>query len=159
MKSALFGAAAVAFALMASSSTVRAEDAPGPARTKEVVARELMEITGTSKLAMQVMQQMLTPLKQAIPDAPDEFWTSFMAEVNPDELVEKIVPIYCQHYSLDELEQLLAFNKTPLGQKVIREMPGVMKESMTVGQEWGRQLAERAMRKAKTQGQKDSGKS
>ena len=97
MKSALLGAAAVVFGLMAATSTARAEDAPAPARTKEVVARELLEITGTSKLAMQVMQQMLTPLKQAIPDVPDDFWTGFMAEVNPDELVEKVVPIYCQH--------------------------------------------------------------
>jgi len=159
MKSPFLRATAILLGLMAASAAARADDVPGPTRTKEVVARELMEVTGSSKLAMQVMEQMITPLKQAVPDVPEDFWSRFMAEINPDELVAKVVPIYCEHYSLDELEQLLAFHKSPLGQKVIEETPAIMKQSMAAGQEWGRQVAKRAIRKAEEERAKPSTKS
>ncbi len=66
-------------------------------------------------------------------------------------MIDLILPIYSKHFTLEELEQLIAFNRTPLGQKVIAEMPMVMKESMSAGQEWGRQLGERAYRKAEAE--------
>lgn len=159
MKSSLLRITVVVFGLMAASSGARAGDAPGQPRTKEVVARELMEVSGSSKLAMQILEQMITPMKQVIPEVPDEFWSRFMAEVNPEELMAKVVPIYSEHYSLDELEQLIAFYRTPLGQKVIKEMPEIMKQSMAAGQEWGREVAKRAIRKAEEERAKPSSKS
>lgn len=44
----------------------------------------------------------------------------------------KVAPdIYAQHFSADELQQLLAFYKTPLGGKVLTEVPKVMGEYTT----------------------------
>ena len=116
---------------------------------KEVAIREILQLTGSAALSRQVMEQMLPTLKQAVPDVPDSFWNEFMAEVNEDELIERIVPVYAKHFTLEELEQLIAFYKTPLGKKLIGEMPVVMQESIAVGQEWGRDIAMRALRKAK----------
>ena len=159
MKSSLLRATAIVLGLMAASAAARADEVPVPTRTKEVVAREVLEITGASRLAMQVIEQMITPLKKAAPDVSGEFWDNFMKEINPEELAAMVVPIYCQHYSLDELEQLLAFYKSALGQKLIKEMPDVMRESMSAGQEWGRRIAERALRKAEAERAKPTAKS
>ena len=120
-------------------------------RNKDQAIRELIQITGASNLGRQMMEQMRPALQKAIPDLPASFWDDFMAEVKTDEMTDLIVPIYARHFTLEELEELIAFNRTPLGQKVIAEMPAVMKESMSAGQEWGRQLGERAYRKAEAQ--------
>jgi hypothetical protein len=56
-------------------------------------------------------------------------------------LVDLIVPIYSNHFTHDEIKQMVAFNRTDLGKKMIIAMPLVASESMTVGQKWGNSLA------------------
>lgn len=114
---------------------------------KHEAIRELLVLTGAANLGMQMMDQMLEPMKQMMPEVPESFWQDFMAEVDPDEMNDLIVPIYAKHFTLEEIESLIAFNKTPLGQKLIKKMPLIMQESMTAGQVWGQSLAERALEK------------
>jgi hypothetical protein len=125
-------------------------------RTKEEAIREIVKMTGAEDMGRQVMDQMRPALREAIPGLSDSFWNAFMAEIKPGEMTDLIVPVYSRHFTLDEIEQLIAFNKTPLGQKVIATMPLVMKECMAAGQEWGRELGERAYRKAQAQRSKSS---
>lgn len=130
---------------------VAAQDAPVAARTKEEAIRELLRVTGAIQLGRQVMDQMMPPLRKMAPDLPDEFWTAFNARIRTEDMTDQIVPIYARYFTAEEVEQLIAFHRSPLGQKVIAATPAIMKECMTVGQEWGRGLAERAMREAETQ--------
>ncbi|HEX8605922.1 MAG TPA: DUF2059 domain-containing protein, partial [Pseudoduganella sp.] len=51
-----------------------------------------------------------------------------------DEMLEAMVPIYARHYTVDEMRQMAAFYKTPVGQKSLRLMPQLMSEGMQVGQ-------------------------
>jgi hypothetical protein len=50
-----------------------------------------------------------------------------------------------------ELRELIRFYETPLGQKMIAELPALTRESMAAGQELGRRLAERLLRRAREQ--------
>jgi hypothetical protein len=120
-----------------------------PDERKNQAIREILQLTGSAALSRQVMEQLITPLKQAIPNVPESFWNDFMAEIDENELADLVVPVYSRHFTLEELEQLAAFYRTPLGKKMIHEMPMVMKESMAIGQEWGADIARRAQRKAK----------
>lgn len=122
--------------------------APASLRTKEDAAREILRITGAANMSRQMLEQMRPSLEKAVPGIPSSFWDDFLAEVKTDELFDTIVPIYSRHFSLEELEQLIEFYKTPVGRKLIGEMPAVMSESMAAGQVWGRELALRAQRKA-----------
>lgn len=130
---------------------VGAQEAPAAARTKEEAIRELLRVTGAIQLGRQVMDQMLPPLRKMAPDLPDEFWTAFIAGVRTEDMTDQIVPIYARYFTAQEVEQLILFHRSPLGQKVIGATPAIMKECMTAGQEWGRGLAERAMREAEAQ--------
>ncbi len=132
------------------------ENRPAP-RGKEEAIRELMSMTGASNMGRQVMEQMRPALRQAVPGIPDSFWDEFMAEVRMEEMTDLVVPIYAKYFTTEDLEQLVAFNKTPLGRKVIATMPALMKESMAAGQEWGRKVAERAYRKAQASASKPEG--
>ena len=107
------------------------------ARKKIKAIRQLLVVTGTSKLMAQEMDQMVASLRNGLPDAPPEFWTKFRARVNTDDLIALIVPVYDKYYTLDDINGLLAFYQTPLGQKVITTLPQVTRESMTIGQAWG----------------------
>ena len=101
-------------------------------------------------MGAQVVDQVIPQLKNLVPDLPDAFWAEFRAEVKPAELLERTVPIYVKHYSLGELEALVAFYKSPLGQKVTAETPLIMAECWPIAKKWGEELGERAARKAAT---------
>jgi hypothetical protein len=40
------------------------------------------------------------------------------------------VEIYVEAFTEDELNELIAFNQSPLGQKVLKRMPGIMQRSL-----------------------------
>ena len=44
------------------------------------------------------------------------------------------------HFTRPELEQLVAFYHSPLGQRLAEVMPEVTMESMRAGQQWGARL-------------------
>lgn len=118
-----------------------------PASAKSV--RELMTLTGSGKIGVQVMRNMMPALKRMLPKVPDSFWTEFMKSVHPEDLTALIVPIYQEHFTEEDIQNTIKFYKSPTGKKVIRMLPVIMQESMQVGQQWGQKLAQQAYEKAK----------
>jgi len=122
--------------------------------TKRTDIKQLMEITGVGKLAIQAMNQMITVFKQSDMRIPDKFWDDFISEADPNELVEMCIPIYEKHFTHDEIKQLLKFYKTPIGKKVIETQPVIMQECMIAGQEWGKKISEKIVKKLQEEGYK-----
>jgi hypothetical protein len=116
-------------------------------KAKAADIKKLMTLTGAGNLGIQAMTQMLGVLKQATPKVPEAFWVEFQKEVNPDDLVDRVVPIYAKHLSHPEIKELIRFYETPLGKKLIATLPAITQESMVVGQQWGMDLANRARKK------------
>jgi N-glycosylase/DNA lyase len=114
--------------------------------------RELLEVTGSGKLGVQAVQNMIASYRQNLPSVPEEFWNEFMKEVNTEVLTTMVIPIYDKYYSLEELNAIIAFYKTPIGKKVIATLPQIMQESMQAGQSWGKEVGEKAFNKLKEQG-------
>ncbi|HEY4985610.1 MAG TPA: DUF2059 domain-containing protein, partial [Bradyrhizobium sp.] len=75
-----------------------------------------------------------------------------------DDLMAVSACIYAQHYTGDELRQLKAFYGTPLGQKLISEGPAVLKDSIAVGQAWGRRAGLAAVQHVLARHKKDGDK-
>jgi uncharacterized protein len=118
-----------------------------PATEKTI--RALMETTGAGALGTQMMQQMLPGLKKMVPNAPEEFWTDFMKEVNADEMIALVIPIYQKNFTEADLLEAVTFYKSPAGQRLITKLPIVSQESFQVGQQWGQELAKRVLESAK----------
>jgi hypothetical protein len=114
--------------------------------------KTLLEVTGSGKLGVQAVQNMIASYKQNLPSVPEEFWNEFMKEVNTDVLTSMVIPIYDKYYSLEELNAIIAFYQTPIGKKVISTLPQIMQESMQAGQSWGKEVGEKAFNKLKEQG-------
>ena len=126
-------------------------DANADEQASEATVKEFIAVTGAGNLGVQVMQTMLPSLKRLVPNAPESFWTDFMHEVKPEDLETLLVPVYQKNFTEDEIRETIKFYRTPTGQKLIRQLPNVMRESMALGQMWGQQLAQKVIEKAKAQ--------
>ena len=83
--------------------------------------------------------------KQKVPNATpaqladvDQFADGLFKNMPVDEMVDAMVPIYQKHLTKDDLDGILAFYASPVGQKLQREQPAMMQEAMQVGGEIGR---------------------
>jgi len=119
---------------------------------KRADIRKLIELTGAANISADALQKMIEPLKASYPQVPEEFWNTFVHEVHSDELVDLVIPIYDKYYTHEEIQELMHFYETPVGQKTIKVLPKLSAEAIDAGQEWGRMVADRAMRKLREKG-------
>lgn len=134
----------------AQTATASAPAAPPSAEKKispgkEQAIRELMAITGMEKLLDQMVGQMMSGFQQELPTVPGEVWTRMAKKMNGAEVIELLIPLYDRYYTEDDLRQVIAFYKTPVGQKLMKTLPAITQEAMQIGQEWGRAKAEEVM--------------
>jgi uncharacterized protein len=120
-----------------------------PAKKAEIL--KFMELTGMTKvsqnLAAQMVDQMRPAILRSLPpggrseEIVDAFSQKFKARVSADSLTNLMIPVYDKYLSREDLEGLIQFFQTPLGQKMIRITPQISKESYKIGSDWGQQTA------------------
>ena len=111
------------------------------AQTREENIRRLIEISKADQLGIQVLDMIMPTFQKALPQVPTELWEKLRSKIDANSLVESVIPIYSNHYTNEEILELIEFYQTPLGQKVISESSAILSESMAVGQEWGKRIA------------------
>jgi len=147
---AIAGIAVSAFMLLICIPIASAQTpTPNPAKTqnkinpdKEKSIRQLLEVMGTERLTQQMTDQMLVQMRQAMRNVPEEIWSRFQKKIDYRELIDQIVPVYDRHYTKEDIDGLIAFFRSPVGQKFVGELPQVTQESGQIGQAWGRQKAQ-----------------
>lgn len=112
---------------------------------------QLMQVTGSAQLAVQftdaIVKALTDNIKAVRPDIPPRAMDIVREEVTKllqeqvGVLAEKVVPIYHQQFTHDEIKGMLEFYGTPLGRKMIHAMPTVLQQAMAEGQVWGKSLA------------------
>ena len=139
--------------LLLSSFSIYAQNtAAAPESQKIKNIRKIMALTGSGKLGVQVVQNMVSSFKTTYPNVDPSFWNDFLKEVTPDELVNLVVPVYDRNFTDEEIEGMLAFYSSPVGQKVLAKLPVVLQESMQVGQSWGQELSKKIMLRLEQKG-------
>ena len=137
-------AAAVVLTLMSA--------APAPAQSPEATAaaKELMVVMRSADNFKTMMPSIMQALKPAIVQGRPEVDRDFDALVpvllgamnaRLDEIIDKVAGIYARNFSAAELREVAAFYRGPTGQKFVQKLPGVMQESLAVGQQFGQQVA------------------
>ena len=121
---------------------------PSPEATaaaKELV--EAMRATDQLKVLMPMMMQQLKPVivqgRLEVERDYDAMVPQMLsaADARVGEFAGSIAAIYANHFTVDELRQLAAFYRGPVGQKFLQIMPKIMQDSMAVGQKFGESLA------------------
>lgn len=144
-------------------SSANAQDAQqeiAPAKRAQIEA--LLEVTGALDIAKlmseAVTKQITNALSQTRPDIPAKAFDIVSEEVNlviseamtsTGGFVDLIIPVYDKHFTSADLELLIDFYKTPIGQKVVSKMPGITGEAMQIGQRWGQSLGPKIAERVK----------
>jgi hypothetical protein len=136
----------------------RAEDAPSeaPATTapasptaidpaKETEIRKMIRTSGTENTMKVAMNHMFDSFKAQNAALPAKFWTRTESEMDMKSLIDELVPIYAQYYSLADLKAVNAFYESPAGRHMIEVQPQVATAAMQVGQQWGNGVATKIM--------------
>ena len=120
--------------------------------TKTEKIKQLLELTGSGKLGIQMMNQMMSSFKNSYSKVNEQFWEDFKSEINANDIENMILPIYDKYYTESDIDQLITFYNSPIGKKMINTMPLVMQESISAGQNWGRQIGEKVLARLKEKG-------
>jgi hypothetical protein len=118
--------------------------------------RQLMQVFSVDKMFSQMNAQMAGVMGQQLPCVPASYWQNFVDAAGVRQLTDRMVPIYQKHFTADEVAGLLKFYRSPLGQKVIAEMPATMAEGMQIGRQWGQQRAQTMLSQLQKQGKVDA---
>ncbi len=144
------GIAAVAALTFGASGPVAA------AAPSDQQVRQLFEVMHLSQMFGQMNSQMAGIMGQAAPCVPASYWQNFIDASGTEQLLSRMVPVYQQHFTAKDVAGLLKFYKSPLGQKVITQMPVTMAEGMKIGQQWGRERGEAMVRELQQKGTLDA---
>jgi len=109
---------------------------------KEGAIRHLLDVTGESKEGENLVagwtSRVHDGMSRAIP--PDQlpkfmetFTAKFNASASPNAVTDSMVTIYARHFSMEDIQGITKFYESPLGQRMVKEMPEVSRESQTAG--------------------------
>jgi hypothetical protein len=109
---------------------------------KEAAIRHLMDLTQTSKLgdnfSAYVTKQVNQALSQAMP--PDRlakliegFSQKLATAVPASAVTDAAIPIYARAFSMEDIQAIIQFYESPLGQRMINALPQVTRDSEELG--------------------------
>ena len=109
------------------------------AQASATQVRELMDVVGVKTLMMQMNGQMAGAMQQRLPCVPGSYWQGFIDDNSVQQVIDRMVPVYQKHFTAEDIDGLLKFYRSPLGQKLVTEMPQVTAEGAQIGQAWGQE--------------------
>lgn len=109
---------------------------------KEAAIRHLMDVSEASKLGdninafltdriRTIMSHSLTPDK--LPKFMDAFSQKFSAASPSTAVTDAMVPIYSRAFTMEDIQEMTKFYESPVGQKMVKQLPAVTQESQNAG--------------------------
>ena len=111
----------------------------------------LILILPLMSLSAQAQSASLAPTTAAAIDIDIDITVEEMQTVAPqaiEQIVDTVVVLYAQRFTKEEMLEIAAFYKTPVGQKAIRELLPLMLEASKLGQTIGQRLGQEAGQRA-----------
>lgn len=125
-----------------------AQTPPAPAEkidpAKDAAIRHLMDITETSKMGENIANYITSKVHDGagraipadqLPKFMETFSQKFSAGLPPTAVNDAIVAVYAKHFSLDDIQALTKFYDSPIGQRLVKEMPEVNQQMAIAGQQ------------------------
>jgi uncharacterized protein len=117
-------------------------------------AKELVSLKGGANMFDPLIPGVIESAKNAyLPTNPqlskelNEVALQLRKEYDPKraEVLNEVSKIYAQHFTEQELKDLVAFYKTPLGKKMITEEPIALDQSLKVAQAWATKFSDEVL--------------
>lgn len=130
---------------------------------KAKLIRALIDLTDTSQVKALFSQQLIDRVSSALsmfgptlsPQTLGVIQQQTRAVVSEhiadgDALYSVLAPVYAKHFNLLELNQLVQFYQSPLGQKLVRTSPELLSETLELGSQWGLSLVPEIVQRVRT---------
>src|SRR5580658_10684267 len=111
---------------------------------KDAAIRHLMDITESSKMGENIANYITGQVHNGagraipadqLPKFMDTFSQKFNAGVPSTAVNDAIVASYAKHFSMDDIQLLTKFYESPVGQRIVKEMPDVDQQMRVAGQQ------------------------
>jgi hypothetical protein len=151
---------ALAFGSVVLAGAARAQ-APSPGAL--AAAKELVALKGAGAMFDPLIPGVIESAKnQFLPTNPQlagpltEVANQLHKEYEPKraEIVDLVARIYAQHFTEQELKDIVAFYKSPSGKKMLTQEPLAIKQSLDAAQEWANQFSDTVLQRFRVEMQK-----
>lgn len=136
MRRSMLLAVALALASFGAFAAEPAQKVRGVPNEKSEVILELLKITGALDVGNQVMGKMLETMMDGEDERKRKIAEAFASKLDMHELTDQMVMLYADHFTTEEVQAIVAFFKSEVGQKLVAETPAMMEKSMKLGQMW-----------------------
>lgn len=133
------------------SAQAPAPSAPPPSPAAILLAKQIVEIKGVQNVFAPLVRGVVQKTKDMFMQT-NFMWQKDLNEVaaieekkyapRVSELVDATARMYAQHFTEQELRQLLAFYQSPIGKKALAQEPKVLDEAMAYAGNWGDNLSQ-----------------
>ena len=113
-----------------------------PDAERLAAAHRLLRASGAAELMVTAMKANIPVQRTAMPQVPAAFWDRFEQRLVSDspQFLDSIAVVYASVFTLQDLQQLVAFYESPLGRRLRNAQPEILTQSSAVGQRWGARL-------------------
>ncbi|OEJ64396.1 DUF2059 domain-containing protein [Magnetovibrio blakemorei] len=132
-------------------STFNVGDVQAGTVEKQAKIKKLLSVTDMRSLLddmVPVIANMVAKnlKKKGVPLSPETVnvikkSTTVVMKTNVTPYIDRVVGMYNEAYSEDEIDELLAFYTSPTGQKSLQSMSRIQNDAKSLGVKWGRTLA------------------
>ncbi len=109
---------------------------------EDAAIRHLMDVTETSKLGDNINSFLTDRIRtimshnlsaDKLPKFMDSFSQKLSAASPSSAVTDAMVPIYARVFTMDDIQQITKFYETPVGQKMVKQMPVINQEAQNTG--------------------------
>lgn len=112
------------------------------------VLYEFLEVSGNRNTTDAAFDSMIEVFKPQYPNIKESEWAEILKDIikeSLDEYIEMLIPIYQNYISKTDLEEIIRFYKTPVGQKYSKSQALMMIESLDIARDWSEKAVEQFM--------------
>ena len=140
-------------ATLSTSAAAQAETAPAADSAGKMAAiSRLLDATGAVQMGKQIIDQTFALQQQSNPDVPADVWVEVRSELSLEDFRPTMIEIYDRHFTAAEIDGLLAFYESDLGQRLIAKQPEILQESMSAGQIWAGEVQAQLLASLRSKG-------
>lgn len=120
----------------------------------EAAMTKMLEVSKSMDAMKQLAPQIIAMTKQQVPNAPQEFWNELEKTMVGmyDEIIKAMIPVYHKYLSLEDIQGIIKFYETPVGQKLADSNTKIAAEAMPIAQKIAMETMQKMMAQAKEKG-------
>jgi hypothetical protein len=144
-------AAALALAWLGSAGPTAAQQ---PTASAVATAKELLAAKGATAMFDPLIPGIIESTKNTIlPSNPALYkdLTEVAAKIRNDlaprrnEVVDEIARLYAQRFTEQEMKEIIAFYKSPVGKKFVTDEPAIIDQGLQRAEAWSRRMSDEVM--------------